>query len=101
MDEPATAPEVEDAPLEESTPPGSAGGKYRVILYDDDHHGQDEVAEQLQKATQYSMRKCWQIMMEANDKGRAVCFHGPREKCQGVTRVLREIRLQCEVDCDD
>ena len=102
VDEPASEPIVEDEALEETTTPGGDGkGKYRVILYDDDHHGQEEVAEQIHKATQYSMLKCWAIMMEAHAKGRAICYHGTRDKCHGVARVLREIRLQCEVDCDD
>lgn len=101
VDEPLVEePDVEDAPVPESTPPGGGAGGYRVILYDDDHHGMDEVAVQLHKATQYAMPKCWAIMLEAHRKGRAICYQGTREKCQGVTRVLREIRLQCEVDCD-
>lgn len=107
VDEPIVAepivdePEVEASPAPKRTPPGSGGSGYRVILYDDDHHGQDEVAAQLQKATEYSMLKCWAIMMEAHSKGRAICYHGTREKCHQVAKVLREIRLQCEVDCDD
>ena len=98
--EPIEAPLADEAPVEETTPPGSSGSGFRVILYDDDYHAQDEVAEQIYKATKYPPRKCWAIMMEAHAKGRAICFHGAREKCQKVARVLREIRLQCEVDCD-
>ena len=105
IDEPAVAePEVEEiveeSPAAQSTPPGSGGDGYRVILYNDDYHSQDEVAEQLHKATEYSLLKCWAIMMEAHAKGRAVCYNGTREKCHHVAKVLREIRLQCEVDCD-
>jgi ATP-dependent Clp protease adapter protein ClpS len=98
IDDPTVAePDVEDAPaptgapvLEPVTPDESRGG-FRVILYDDDYHGQEEVAEQLHKATQYPMLKCWAIMMEANNKGRAICYHGTRQKCRQVTTVLREI----------
>lgn len=105
IDEPAVAePDVdqavEESPAYQSAGPGSGGDQFRVILYNDDYHGQDEVAEQLQKATEYSMLKCWAIMMEAHAKGRAICYHGTREKCHHVAKVLREIRLQCEVDCD-
>ena len=101
IDEPLVAePQIEDAPVEETAPPGGSGGGFRVILYDDEYHAQDEVAEQIHKATKYPPRKCWAIMMEAHAKGRAICFHGVREKCHHVARVLREIRLQCEVDCD-
>ena len=101
VETPVIEPVVEDAPQEQSTPPGADGSKFRVVLYDDDYHDVEEVAAQLQKATQYSAQKCWAIMLEAHNKGRAICYHGSREKCHGVARVLREIRLQCEVDCDD
>lgn len=95
-------PEIEiiESPVEQETPPGSGGQKYRVILYNDDHHYQDEVVEQLHKATEYPTPRCWAIMMETHQKGRAICFHGTRERCHHVVRVLREIALQCEVDCD-
>ncbi len=100
IDQPAVEVVETVAPVEQNTTPGGNGEGYRVILYNDDYHDQDEVAEQLQKATQYSMAKCWVIMMEADRKGRAICYHGSRNKCHEVTKVLREIRLQCEVDCD-
>lgn len=87
---------------EETTSSGdnSPQDGYRVILYDDDHHGMEEVAAQIHRATDYPPLQCWAIMLEAHNKGRAVCYRGSREKCQNVTKVLREIRLQCEVDCD-
>lgn len=100
IDQPAVEEVETPAPVQQSAVPGSSGDAYRVILYNDDYHGQDEVTEQLHKATQYPMLKCWAIMMEVDRKGRAVCYHGSREKCHHVTKVLREIRLQCEVDCD-
>ena len=87
----------ETAPAE---PGGGSGGGYRVILYDDDYHGMDEVAAQIHKATQYPPMRCWEIMLEVHNKGRAICYKGSRAKCHDVARVLREIRLQCEVDCD-
>jgi ATP-dependent Clp protease adapter protein ClpS len=97
------APQVEDdQTVEEEISDGSGGnGKgFRVILYDDDYHDVEEVASQIHKATQYPPLQCWAIMLEAHHKGRAVCYRGAREKCHRVARVLREIRLQCEVDCD-
>jgi ATP-dependent Clp protease adapter protein ClpS len=77
---------------------GNSG--YRVILYNDDYHREDEVTSQLHKATGYTWPKCEAIMVEAHTRGRAICYRGERSKCHQVTRVLREIRLQCEVDCD-
>jgi ATP-dependent Clp protease adapter protein ClpS len=83
---------------EETTEQLSDG--FRVILYNDEHHSMDEVILQLQKATGCNMEKAIDIMLEAHTKGRAVCYKGGRDDCQKVCRVLREIRLQCEVDCD-
>jgi len=76
------------------------GSGYRVILYNDDWHGQDEVVLQIQKATGCDLEKAVLIMLEAHYKGRAVCYHGGRAECQRVANVLRQIRLQCEIDCD-
>jgi ATP-dependent Clp protease adapter protein ClpS len=90
IENPATTPSI----------PTSKVGDYRVIIYNDDHHGMDEVILQLHKATQYALQKCAEIMLEAHMKGRAICYHGSREDCHRVAKVLREIRLQCEVDCD-
>lgn len=75
-------------------------GAYRVILYNDDDHSVDEVTLQIMKATGCDVEKALEIMWEAHTQGRAVCFRGEREKCHRVARVLREIRLQVEVDCD-
>ena len=76
------------------------GSDYRVILYNDEWHSMEEVVMQIVKATGYSQPKAEAIMMEAHRKGRAICYRGARDECQRVCRVLREIRLQCEVDCD-
>lgn len=80
--------------------PGSGGTNYRVVLYNDEVHGMDEVVEQLLKATACELEQAIHITLEAHKKGRAICFKGDRSKCHKVAQVLREIRLQCEVDCD-
>lgn len=73
---------------------------HRVILYNDDWHAMDEVVFQVHKATGYAVPRCEAITIEAHLNGRAICYQGTREKCRQVASVLREIRLQCEVDCD-
>jgi ATP-dependent Clp protease adapter protein ClpS len=94
IEEPPTEPQVDDG----ST--GSQGENYRVLLYNDEFHTFDEVIFQLVKATACSLAKAEAIALEVDSRGRAICFRGEREKCQHVCQVLREIRLQCEVDCD-
>ena len=86
--------------VERPDEPGSGGSNYRVILYNDEIHSYDEVIVQLMKATECEVEEAVQITLEVDNKGRAICFRGERGKCHQVTRILREIRLQCEVDCD-
>ena len=76
------------------------GEGFRAVLYNDSWHGMDEVVLQIQKATGCPLPQAAAVMIEAHAKGRAVCFRGSRAKCHQVCRVLREIRLQCEVDGD-
>ncbi len=97
-------PETIEAPqpetIEASASQDTGHGDYRVVLYNDDFHGMDEVALQLQKATGCDLETAISIMLEAHMQGRAVCYRGAREECHRVARILREIRLQVEVDCD-
>jgi len=79
---------------------GTTGDGFRVILYNDDWHGFDEVIHQVRKATGCALRRAESIVREVDARGRGVCFNGASEECHRVAGVLREIRLQCEVDCD-
>jgi ATP-dependent Clp protease adapter protein ClpS len=96
--ETVVAPSEVETEIAEETTDNVSG--YRAILYNDDFHGMDEVIFQIQKATGYNLERAIEIMLEAHLQGRAICYRGSRDDCQKVCRVLREIRLQCEVDCD-
>lgn len=76
------------------------GEGWRVILYNDDVHGIDEVIVQLQKATGCDLDTAVRITLEVDARGRGVCYRGEYDNCVRVARVLREIRLQCEIDED-
>jgi ATP-dependent Clp protease adaptor protein ClpS len=89
-----TREELLQSPVDEDHP------SHRVILYDDDWHSLDEVVFQVQKATGYDLDRVVPIVVEAHTTGRAVCYRGARDECHRVARVLREIRLQVEVDTD-
>jgi ATP-dependent Clp protease adapter protein ClpS len=93
------APQQETLETPDSQDTGGTSSEYRVVLYNDDFHGVDVVL-QLQKATGCDMETAINITLEAHTHGRAVCYHGTREECHRVARILREIRLQVEVDCD-
>ena len=88
-----TIPEIDD--------PDKDSGAYRVILYDDDWHPIEQVIKQVIKACECGESKAIEITLDAHHKGRATCYKGGKSKCHKVARVLREIRLQCEVDTDD
>ena len=94
IDEPQVAPETDDGDTQND------GRDFRVLLYNDEWHTMDEVVEQIIKATRCTLARAESITLEAHRKGRAVCFRGGRGQCHNVCRVLREIRLQCEIDCD-
>jgi ATP-dependent Clp protease adapter protein ClpS len=97
-EETTAVPTITPAEVEDNI--GTTGDGFRSILYNDDHHSQEEVVLQIQKATGYSELMAEAIMYEAHFRGRAICFRGSRDECNKVCRILREIRLQCEVDCD-
>jgi ATP-dependent Clp protease adapter protein ClpS len=79
---------------------GTGASGYRVILYNDDWHSMDEVVLQVQKATACDLETAVRIVLEVHANGRGVCYRGGADDCHRVARVLREIRLQCEVDDD-
>lgn len=74
------------------------GQPWHVILYNDDWHSFEEVVAQVQKATEYPLERAEQITYEAHTTGRAIAYSGPKDECQRVAGVLREIRLQVEID---
>lgn len=102
--EPLVKPDGDTAVIDEAVENTDDGDQnkdgYRVLIYNDDHTPIDLVVKQIVKATACSTLKATKITLEAHHKGRAVCYRGSKGKCQQVARVLREIRLQCEVDCD-
>lgn len=72
----------------------------RVIVYNDDWHTFDEVILQLIKATGCDEATAEAHAWTVHTQGRAMVFSGAREDCERVAGVLREIRLQVEVDWD-
>lgn len=71
---------------------------WRVLLYNDDWHTFDEVIAQLRKATGCSEKHASEIATEVHTRGRATAYEGEKPACKRVAAVLREIRLQVEID---
>ncbi len=71
---------------------------WKVILYNDDIHGFEEVIFQLMKATGCSTQDAVRIMLTAHLKGKALAFTGTFDECFRVNGVLCEIQLVTEIE---
>jgi ATP-dependent Clp protease adapter protein ClpS len=87
-----TLPQLDERDL------NSHDGPHVVILYNDDYHDVMDVTSQIQKATGYQIERCFEIMLEAHYRGRAITYTGSAEECERAANVLRQIRLQVETD---
>jgi ATP-dependent Clp protease adapter protein ClpS len=67
---------------------------WNVILINDDLHTFEEVILQLMKATNCSLEKAQEITWKVHTEGEAVCYSGPRERCEHVASVLEQIDLR-------
>lgn len=66
---------------------------WNVILLNDDWHTFEEVIIQLIKATGCSIEKAQEITWNVHTEGEAVCYSGPKERCEHVASILEEIDL--------
>jgi ATP-dependent Clp protease adaptor protein ClpS len=71
---------------------------WHVILLNDDRHTFDEVILQLIKATRCSSKKASEIAWEVHTKGEAICYTGPKERCEHVAVILKEIDLGFRIE---
>ncbi|GAB4390475.1 MAG: hypothetical protein Kow0025_22770 [Thermodesulfovibrionales bacterium] len=66
---------------------------WNVHILNDDWHTFEEVVLQVARATGCSFEQAFEITFEAHTYGEAVCFSGPKARCEKVAGVLREIDL--------
>ncbi|MEW6214201.1 MAG: ATP-dependent Clp protease adaptor ClpS [Nitrospirota bacterium] len=71
---------------------------WNVILLNDDWHTFDEVILQLIKAINCTAKKASEITLEAHTDGEAICYSGPKERCEHVASILKEIGLGVRVE---
>lgn len=88
--------EIDETPL--TTDRDLGKGTHRVILYNDDYHTFDDVASQVSKATGCSYGQGWRHAEIVHTRGRDIVYHGSAPDCEKVANILRQIRLQVEVD---
>ncbi len=70
---PATLPREETDTRTQRQPP------YAVVLHNDDVNTMDFVILVLRKVFGYTVEKCFELMLEAHEKGRSVVWVGPLE----------------------
>ena len=70
---PDVLPETDEETKTRRQPP------YAVVLHNDDLNGMDWVILVLQKVFGYPVPKCFELMLEAHEKGRAVVWVGALE----------------------
>jgi len=73
------------------------GKPYKVILFNDECHGMEEVVKQIMRATHCSAEQAINIMLEAHRTGQAVVFTGSKERCELVVEILEQIKLTTDI----
>ncbi|MCL4537536.1 MAG: ATP-dependent Clp protease adaptor ClpS [Nitrospirae bacterium] len=71
---------------------------WNVILLNDDWHTFDEVILQLIKAIRCNAQKASEIALEVHNTGEAICYTGPKERCEHVASILEEIDLGVRIE---
>lgn len=74
------------------------GSPRKVVLYNCECHTFDQVIHQLQKATGCSVEEADRIALEVHTTGRSIAYSGTAEECERVAAILRQIKLQVEID---
>ena len=84
-------------PTEETADSDSAGHAWRTVLFNCDCHSFDQVERQLIKAVHCTLGRARQLSWEVHNKGSAVVYNGPRERCEAVAECLGAIGLRVGV----
>lgn len=70
----------------------------RTVLFNDEIHTFEEVANQLVRAIRCSFAKGLALANAVHHVGSAVVYEGHLERCEAVAMVLEEIRLKTRVE---
>ena len=70
---------------------------WKTILFNCECHTFDEVERQLIKAIRCTLSVARRFSTEVHEKGFAVVYRGPKERCEAVAMTLGEIGLRADV----
>lgn len=76
----------------------ATGGTARTILFNDEIHSFEEVANQLVKAIRCSFARGLALANAVHHIGSAIVYEGHLERCEAVAMVLEEISLKTRVE---
>lgn len=71
--------------------------RFKLILFNDDHHTMDAVIKQLIRALQCTVARAMQLMLEAHHTGSSVVKVGGEEECKKARKILEEIDLATDL----
>lgn len=87
-----------EADHEEALDGPATGEGWRVVLFDDDTHGMDEVAVQIVVAIGCDWPMAVEIMLRVHNHGRATVTIAAKTEADRVAAVLRRIALRVKVE---
>ena len=87
-------------PVKEKSPVDSKHGGFgaKTILFNDDYHTFQEVANQLMRAIRCTYSDGMALANTVHTTGSAVVYTGHVERCEAVAMVLEEIALKVTVE---
>ena len=71
----------------------------RVLLFNDEIHTFDEVANQIIKAIGCDYDKAMSLTNQVHTNGKAVVYEGDLTECLKVSGILEEIGLLTQIEC--
>ncbi len=74
------------------------GRPHNCILFNDESHTMEEVVVQIIRAISCDAQRAVEIMLEAHKNGRAVVITTHKERCEQVSMILEQIRLETKIE---
>jgi hypothetical protein len=90
MSQPTLLPQIDD-------PGPDIGGRWKVIIYNNDYTDRDQVCEILMRATLCELQEAEIEVWEAEAYGKAPVHFAGREECESAAWIISKIGVKTEV----
>lgn len=74
------------------------GRPHNCVLFNDESHTMEEVVVQIIRAISCDAQRAVAIMLEAHKSGRAIVITTHKERCEQVSMILEQIRLETKIE---